>query len=252
MDELDMESVAPTLDSATKWDGERARSSSPGAYTPTVGRKFKDDGEPRYYPGNSVVSFVPMASALSEAMAEFARSMAHSRAADTMAILPRDSWHVTVHELICDQVRVDSHWSQFLPLDALLDETDVFLSKAVASVPAPPTISVRLVTVRIRDVIALELEPYDDESAATIRHYREQIATVSGLRFTDHDTYQLHSSIAYLVRYLNAEEALALAGCAELATERIRSIGEPIVLPAPEFVYFSDMASLDPRTRPSR
>lgn len=247
-----MELVGPTLDSTTKRDGEHLRSGPPDDYTPAVGRKFKDNGEPRHYPGNSVISFVPTASALSEAMTEFAWSMAHSQAADTMAILPRDSWHMTVHELICDQVRVDSHWSQFLSLDAELDETDAFLSNAVASVLAPPTISVRFVTVRIRDVIALELEPYDDESAATIRHYREQIATVSGLRFADHDTYQLHASIAYLIRYLNAEEALTLARCAEVATERIRSIGAPIVLPAPEFVYFSDMASLDPKARPSR
>ena len=93
-------------------------------YAPAVGNKFYEDGTVRQFPGNTIICFAdPQSQAFQEA--EWAQQqLLRESYADKFAILPPSSFHMTVLDLICDQVRETEKWSSHLSLDAPLEEVD--------------------------------------------------------------------------------------------------------------------------------
>ena len=94
----------------------------------TVGTKFNADGSVIRFPGNTVISKVtpdmPVFSHISEI-----RDFLKENDGGCVAYLPDESWHMTVIEGLCDQVRDPAHWSSKLKNDAKLSEADTFLSR---------------------------------------------------------------------------------------------------------------------------
>lgn len=217
-------------------------------YTREVGRKFHPDGRPRQFAGNTIICFVEPASSIGAAAHAFQEALGAAPFGRKFALLPPSSFHMTVMELLCDEVRSPERWSALLPLDAPLPATDAFFLARVLPVAAPAGLTVRVTGVAHPDNLWLTLEPAGDQTAAALRDYREAVATATGVRFPDHDRYRFHLSLAYRLIALDADEEVALAALAQSWQPQLQAAGAGIALPPPVLTGFDDMFRFVPLT----
>lgn len=218
-------------------------------YTNAVGTKFYADGSLRRFPGNTVVSMVEPDTEIHDWLQTTTDAVDELRGPE-LAMLPASSWHMTVFELLLDEVRDTDHWSRFISPDAPLAVVDRFMQDAVASLEPPRSIAMRPEMIALRSGLTLRLLPANPTVHNDLIQYRERLADVTGVRFPDHDTYRYHISMAYLIYEPEQEQRRALAQVAATAERALEKVAE-IVLPAPTVRFFVDMGSyhLDPAGR---
>ncbi len=210
--------------------------------TPVVGQKFDSDGSVLTYPGNSIICFVDRVTHapvfnLSIWLQEQLKATSWH---DKYALLPPSSFHMTVIELLCDQRREPSAWSNRLPLTMDIAETDIFFHSQVSTVPAPSNL--RMKYSRLPGSLThIELEPADNDTCDAIWRYRDAIAEVTGVRFPDHDQYRFHISLAYHLIQLTPEEEAERKALHSRLSEIVQQSDEQFVPDAPQLVFFDDM-----------
>jgi len=213
-------------------------------YPPGVPSKFDPDGTVQHYPGNTIVSHL-----LEDAEPELYKSMLvlydklkNSHLSHLYALLPPSSWHMTVFEGVCDQVRVPGRWPDDLPMDASLEEcTSQFgnkLSSFDLQCDPPYRISITGFD-PLETGIGVHLEPSTTEENARIRGLRDRLSTLLHIRSKVHATYDLHFSMAYLLRILTEEQDKELR---KLLMDHFEGgMPKELKLGAPEFCTFEDM-----------
>jgi len=223
----------------------QVRRSSP-AYPGGVPSKFSPDGQVQPFPGNTIVCHLPPSSALHTSLQELYAGLEASPQRQLFALLPPASWHMTVFEGVCDQVRYAAYWPSDLPLDApLADVTAHFASKLRGwdlGDLAPPY-RLRVVGFDpLRTGIGVSLEPATDEDARRIQSLRDRLAEKLGMRFPVHDRYGLHLSLAYFLRYLDEKQEREMKDFLGAWLEKLnQGEGGLVELGAPEFCTFVDM-----------
>jgi hypothetical protein len=220
--------------------------SQSAAPTREVGRKFHADGTPRAFPGNTIICFVAPESAVGRAASVFQAALQAEPYGAKFFLLPPSSFHMTVMELLCDQVRVAERWSSRLSLDSTLPASDAFFAEHVPAVPAPAGLVMRVHDLYYANNIMLTLEPAHAPTATALQAYRAAIAEVSGVRFPDHDSYGFHISLAYQLYELSAAEQAAFAELCAAWAPQLQAAGTEIALPPPELTAFDDMTRFVP------
>ncbi|PJF33835.1 MAG: DUF1868 domain-containing protein, partial [Phototrophicales bacterium] len=166
---------------------------------------------------------------------------------DKFALLPPSSFHMTVMELLCDEVRQADHWSSHLPLDVTLEETDEYFIQTVAQVSPPDNFRMTCSHLALGNVgLSLTLQPADDATAHALADYRDRIATVTGVRHPDHETYVFHLSLAYRIICLNDEEELQLQNLAERIQPQLQERFGILNTGKPILTFFDDMFAFYP------
>lgn len=209
-------------------------------YTSAVGTKFHPDGSLRYFPGNTIVSMTldePTYSELVWAQDEFKRLPFASK----FSFLPPSSFHMTVFELLCDQVREPAYWSNLIPLDAPLEETDTVFRTLLEDVNFPDRIEMQPIGPGLGLSILIRLRPANDANADLLQAFRDAVADKAGVRFPNHDSYRYHITLAYNIEHLSEEEKAAFELVAQQVNDRIQTTLSTIVLKGPKFVKFHDM-----------
>ena len=218
-------------------------------YTHSVGSKFHEDGSVRAFPGNTIICAVdPLRQAGVYREVLWAQNVLRAMTcSDKFAFLPPESFHMTVMELLCDQVRTPSNWSDQLSLTASLDESDRFFMDTVADVPAPTAIRMRFSHMRKPGLITLE--PADPKTAAALANYRDTIAQVTGVRFPNHDSYGYHISLVYNLIELDELDQTAVALAFEQINARFNKTFGNFEPDAPELVFFDNMFQFVPSSQ---
>lgn len=220
---------------------------SDNQYAPAVGNKFYKDGTVRQFPGNTIICFAdPQSQAYQEA--EWVQQqLLKEPYADKFALLPPSSFHMTVFELICDQVRQTEKWSSQLSLDAPLEETDRYFMETVATVTPPSNFRMTFAQLNAGETgLSLRLLPADDETATSIRQYRDNIAEATGIRFPDHETYAFHLSLAYRRLKLTDDEAQGFEQLIERVNQRLHTTVGIFDTGQPTLTFFDDMFAFVP------
>lgn len=212
-----------------------------GTFTAEVGRKFHADGLPRRFAGNTIVCMLDPAGAQYRLACRLQDRLRAQPFGRKFSLLPPDSLHMTVIELLLDEVRRPDKWSARLPLDAPLSATDRFFLQTVPRVPAPPAFRMRYQRVSCHRNIGIHLEPADAASAAAVRGYRDAVSAATGVRFPDHDTYQFHISLAYRLIELDQAEDAALARLFSESDADARSAFGLFEPGPPQLSFFDDM-----------
>ena len=214
--------------------------------TPGVEYKFNADGTPRLFPGNTILCRVDHASPIGRTASAFGDAIRRQPWGAKWALLPPSSYHMTVMELVCDQIRTAELWSSGLPLDASLTDTDVFFEQRVPTVVPPSTTVMRVAGLHRHRFLELPLAAVDSATETALRTYRQALALHTGVRAPDHDQYGFHMSLAYQVLALDPGEATAVESLCAAWEERLLDAGACIVLPAPELTFFDDMFDFVP------
>lgn len=209
-------------------------------YTREVGRKFRPDGSPNLFAGNTTLCFIDPESPLGRGAQAFQQALA-AAFGPSFTLLPPASFHMTTMDLLCDDVRVPERWSALLPLDAPLAATDAFFVERMAPLRAPTGLTMRVTGIGHGDNIWLDLEPADTATGEAMRAYREAVAVATGVRPPDHDRYWYHVSLAYRIFELDVAEQAALDALAAVWLPRLGAVGASVALPPPVLAFFDDM-----------
>ncbi|KAJ7210666.1 RNA ligase/cyclic nucleotide phosphodiesterase [Mycena haematopus] len=205
--------------------------------------KFDPDGNVQHYPGNTIVSHLSPSSEpeLYESMLALYDKLKSSHLSHLYALLPPSSWHMTVFEGVCDQVRVPRRWPDDLPMDASLEDcTSLFESKLCSfNLQCEPPYRFSMTGFYpLVGIIGVHLEPYATDENARIRDLRDRLSTLLHLRLKGHATYGLHFTMAYLLRFLTKEQDEDLR---KLLMDHFDGMPKQFQLGAPEFCTFEDM-----------
>lgn len=208
-------------------------------YGSQIGKKFEIDGSARRYPGNTVIADVRPGCGAYGVMTQLRQMAIDAGFADSMILLPEDSYHMTVIRGLNDQVRTDAFWPASLDRSASMDDVDDYVSAAVASVPMLEPIRMRFRGIRVNEEdFRVLLSPADDAQMQLIRRFRDAAADAIGLRLPGHDDYTCHITLAYTRVVPEGEAAATLRA---LTAEMENLIGkQPVFETTPPYMAYYD------------
>ena len=211
-------------------------------YPAGIPAKFDKHGKVQPFPGNTIVCHLSQSSELYSSLLLLHEKLRASHLSHLYTLLHPPSWHMTVFEGVCDAVRKPGYWPADLPPDApLADCTAHFAQKLSAfdlrSCDPPYRMCVRGLD-PLEVGIGLHLEFRDAEQEARFRGLRDRVSEVLELRHPGHESYGLHFSLAYLLRYPTDDQKDELS---RLVLDHLRDAPTDFELAAPEFCTFEDM-----------
>jgi hypothetical protein len=240
--------------------GTNARAAEPQAapdavkrLPPSVGRKFNADGSPFRFPGNTIISHIPLATPLSDALTGVRDTLAAGSYAHCLALLPPSSYHMTVFEGVTESSRRAGIWPGGLAPDAPLGQANRLLERRLEGFELDCTLPLRMrldeFSLRRDPGATIRLLPLDEQENRKLRRLRDRLAAQLRLRAPDHDNYGFHISLAYLIDWMTPElqrEYIAVQSeCFSMLQKRV-----PLIeLGAPEFCVFYDMFAFDTQFR---
>ncbi|KAK3385944.1 RNA ligase/cyclic nucleotide phosphodiesterase [Podospora didyma] len=208
--------------------------------------KFDPDGRAQLFRGNTIISRLSNESALYQSLVVLQEKLKRSHNLSRLiAHLPPSSWHMTVFEGVVGIERgKPGYWPSDLSTDATLDEcTALFRTKLSTfdlQLSLPQHISVAGFT---STGLGLRLEHKDDKD---LRRLRDRLADLLRIRHPkDHESYQLHLSLGYILRFFTADQKAELD---KIVWDHVRDAAMPMTfeLGAPEFCAFENMLAYEP------
>jgi hypothetical protein len=203
--------------------------------------KFDPNGHVQPFPGNTIIAHLSPASEIYASMLVLHEKLHQHRLSHLFALLPPSSWHMTIFEGVCDQVRKPGFWPADLPLDAPLEDCDALFVKKLSTFDLqcnPPYLMSVLGWSPLKTGIGVHVELRTADESKRVRGLRDRLADLLQIRHRDHATYDLHLSIAYLLRHLTAEQKAELTA---LLMDHLEGMPKEFELGAPEFCKFDDM-----------
>jgi hypothetical protein len=173
-------------------------------------------------------------------MLVFYDRLKQSRLSHLYALLPPSSWHMTIFEGVTEMKRKPNYWPNNLAMDASLEECTAHFEEALSNFDLQTRLPYRLKVVGMANYgLGLHIEPHPADEATT-RKLRDRLADCLQFRHPRHDSYRLHISWGYLLRYLSKEQKVELA---ELFADHFRGMPRDFELGAPELCTFEDMSA---------
>jgi hypothetical protein len=206
-----------------------------------VGKKFDADGSVRRFPGNTVLCHLPLGSTARGPLQGIHSELQNSGFAQLYTLLPPPSWHMTVFEGVCDEIREPDLWPQDLSRNAPFDECNALFDKKLRrfDLNCTPPYRMRIGGWRsLVNGIMLRLLPMDEAEEQRLRGLRNRLSALLQIRSPSHDTYGFHLSFAYLVKSPSTSEE---AGLGALLEDSLPLIPDQIDFGLPEFCCFDDM-----------
>ncbi|RRR75538.1 MAG: DUF1868 domain-containing protein [Candidatus Viridilinea halotolerans] len=219
---------------------------NPRQPTPALDYKFTRDGQPCPFAGYTIICSIVPDTPLSQTASAFQAALRQQPWGSCFALLPPSSFHMTVMDLLCDQIRTPERWSAHLPLDASLDTLATFFLDRVPPLPPSSHRTMHFHSIFHVDHLGLLLDPADSASDNDLRAYREAVSHATGVRAPDHTSYRFHMSMAYRLFALDEHEEAALAHLCTLWHPRFQAVGSQFTLPPPILASFADLTCFVP------
>ncbi|WYZ44895.1 hypothetical protein EsH8_VIII_000211 [Colletotrichum jinshuiense] len=231
---------------------EQARGDGRPPYPAGVPSKFAPSGAVQPFPGNTILIHLAASDPVFASLESLGAALASSRFSSSVALLPPSSYHMTVFEGVCDQVRQPGYWPADLPLDTPLQECTSHLEEKLSGLrlrdgdaPRPPPYDMAIAGFDPLDVgISLRLEGRAPSVTERLRGLRGRLAAALQIRHPIHDEYGFHISVAYLLRHLDDAEKRELEA---LLSAFFTGMPKTLALGAPEFCVFGDMFAFERR-----
>ena len=222
---------------------------STGLETRDATRKFFPDGRVHPFAGNTVVCHLDQQGPRSlpfEVMLDIYREIPGKRYADKITLLPPSSYHATLFGGATDANREPGQWPQGIPANASIAECNRIVGERLRAARIAPLSEIRMKVDPAdpgydENTLRMPLVPHDEAEARKLGAFRDTLAEVVGVRSPNHEKYQFHVTIGYLIRPFDRRELRD--ALADMATwkDRMASRSPIIELGRPEYCTFDDM-----------
>ncbi len=210
------------------------------------GEKFSEDGRVLEFPGNTIICSIHPQSRQFHLLAQISQQFKAQSWAKKFFFLPPSSYHMTVFEGVCDLVRQPERWTNKFPLNAPLEEVDLFFMEAWKGVEQPMKIEMGYFKMKTGSTLGVELLPSTPEMERKVRAFRDACCAAFGIKQPDHATYKFHITIAYRVNRLSWMDQALVQLASWTAHQRLKAQFGLLALGAPELAFFADMTHFAP------
>lgn len=214
-------------------------------YLANIGNKFEEDGSVRYFPGNTIISFIDHKAPVFAMFCKVRQMLRESSAGECFAFMPDDSIHMTVFEGVCDQWREASVWTNLLALDAPLEDVDKLFEEKFKHAPKLGSVRMHAVGIKADGGYGVALRPCTQADEDKLRDYRSAMSELLGIRFPNHDSYRYHISICYGIKVPTAQQEKALDRYEEEASAFIAAQNMEFDVVEPDMTYFKNMFAFE-------
>ena len=209
-----------------------------------VGQKFTEDGAPLACPGYTTICHVDPASDAFLALVAAQDTLKAGPLASAFTFMPADSLHMTVFEGVIDYSRTGDRWPGHLSLDATIAETTEDAAARLKGHTWQQKIKVRPVDVFAGFTVGIVGSTEHEENG--LRLTRNALRDAINLHRPDHDAYQFHITLAYLLRWLNRDEAREVIEVSHTAAKVLLSDMPELTLGPVELCSFETMHQFTP------
>ena len=210
-----------------------------GAQPDAVGRKFTPEGAPLSCPGFTTVCHVEPASDAFLALVQAQEALKAGPLAQAFTFMPPDSLHMTIFEGVIDYSRSPEHWLKHLPLDATIEYCAGEAKTRLAA--AQPNTAFKVRPTGIFAGFSVSMAGATDSYEALLRETRNHLRDTLKLDRPNHDAYQFHITLAYLLRWLSADEAQQVIDLSREVAERFFQHMPEVTLGPIELCTFETM-----------
>jgi len=210
---------------------------------PGLGVRFDETGAFLPEPGNTVVCHVVPGSTTQKAMEKLRNRLQALDAHSHFTWTPVSSYHMTVFNGTIDSQRQPGHWPADLPLDATIAQTTDYIMPRLTGFPPLAPFSVKLDRMTPHG-LAVSGATAEDENV--IRDFRDRLTQPFGYRKPNHDSYGLHLTLAYLVRWLPLDAYETYLPALQQMTAAFQAEVPVLELGPADFCTFEDMNHFEP------
>lgn len=216
--------------------------------------KFNADGSRRRFAGNTVICHLPQQSVIRDAVTALGDALRSSPVSRSLALLPSDSYHVTILGGLTDAVRNQTEWPTDIPINTSISECNRILEQRFEQFKTNEELPLRFrldknKTLAPQLASGLQLVPSDTNEKLKVSRLRNHLADeVFRYRAGNHDTFGFHISLAYQMVGFTEEEKRAYHDILEHHLPIIEEVSPIIELGIPEFCTFGDMYRFEIRT----
>ncbi len=211
---------------------------------PGQGGKFTPEGKVLRHPGNSFLCHIPTDSPLFAGLCAVQEGLIGSAFADSMVFLPRESFHMTVFCGVSGAPLGIDGWPAGLRNDSSFEDINKVFRQRLTDFQLDCPI--RVIASGVNGPNSISMEPDGNIEETSLRGLRDRLRDLTGLSRDDHETYRFHVSLAYMLRFLPADEADALISLSEDLYARHLAKVEPVTFNSLEFCRFETMFRFDP------
>jgi hypothetical protein len=212
-------------------------------YTGNMGKKFLVDGSAKEFPGNTVICHIPKNSNTFQFLLSFHVLLLQQSWAKNYVFLPPSSWHMTVFEGVCDQVRKRNRWTSKFSLNAPLIDIDNLFITEWNSIAKPTNFQLQYHGMWFLDTMGIVLRPINHEMETTMRHFRDQLSTAFGIRAPRHKSYEFHITIAYQIIQLPFSDCIYVFNFNHKNSKSTKKDFGILTLNEPELAFFADLTN---------
>jgi hypothetical protein len=234
---------------ATLLGTARAATAAPPNDPPNVGFEFARDGQVLPLPGNTIICHLPQqgeGAACFNALLDIYRQAPAHNFMRKVTLLPPSSYHMTVFGAATGDDRCAGLWPEKLALDAPMEACTHLIAEKLrtfklnCALPFRMRVSLGPIPEDHRP-LRINLVPVDDAENKKLRDLRDRLSAALSIRGENHDTYEFHITLGYLIRWLTAEENVTFRNELRRWREMVATRSPVIELGAPEFCTFADM-----------
>lgn len=217
-----------------------------GAAPTAVGKKFSPDGRPLKCPGYTTLCHVAPTSDAFAALLAAQDALKAGPLAAAYTFMPPASFHMTIFPGVIDYTRKSTDWPRGLDLAAPIPAAVADAQSRLAEVSLD-----RQFTVAPRGIFGgftVDMTGADADEETKLRTARDRLQSATQIIRPDHDQYQFHITLGYLLRWLTADEAQQMVDLSDHLSKTLISAMPRLTLGPVEFCAFDDMHHFKPLT----
>lgn len=210
-----------------------------------VGEKFTPEGEVMPFSGTTTLCHIPARTPLHDALIAAQNRLRAGPHSGAFAFLPPASFHMTVFEGVTDQHRHRPRWPAHLSLDASVPEVLADGAARLDGVRLPDRFAVRMTG--LFGGYSIRLSGANAAQETALRQARRDLAERLAIHRPDHDSYGFHITLAYLLRWLDAQSAKAVMDLSAKVMRDLAPILNGAKLGPVTYCHFEDMYAFAPK-----
>ena len=203
-----------------------------------LGSRFNENGEFLPEPGNTVVCHLVGGSQTENAIIATRRRFLDMPEASQLAFTPASSLHMTVFQGIIEFRRALPYWPQTMPLDTPIDAMTDYYRDRLSAFPALPGFNMQVTGLRPVGLVLTGATAEDDRIVAL---WRDTFADFFGYRHPDHDSYEFHITLSYIISWFKPECLPRWQAMLDEELEKLRAAAPVMEMRPPAFCEFRDM-----------
>lgn len=216
-------------------DYARSRNAAPPRH---LGSRYDTTGRFLPEPGNTVVCHLVPGSATQQVLIDARARYRAMPDAGRLAFTPVESYHMTLFQGIIEGRRSFPYWPAEVASDTSIPEMTAIFNKRLELFAGGPAFEVEAIAALPSGLVVEGVSAADRHGLAK---WRDALADVFGYRHPDHDSYQFHITMAYMIDWIDDAALPAWQAMLDEVLDDILRRAPVLELRAPAFCSFEDM-----------